>query len=357
MKKIKRFCAIALSLAMGAMLLAGCGSSSSNTSKSTSSSDSKASSSAAESTTSGSKDYSKIKVALVLSGSSKDGGWSQLAADALKNAEKDYGCKADFSENVASTDYESTISGYADAGYSIVVAHGAEFLNACKAVAGNYPNTLFICNSALEGKSPNVAGVDYDGYRGGFIVGTAMASVTKSNKVGVVEASEEGASAEWLRGVKEGAAYTKAGCEVISMNTGSWDDASKAKQAVDSLSSQGVDVVSENCDAAGAGAVQECDSLGIMNVGWVGDFSKYGESCFISFIQDVCYGTEVVIKKAMDGELKGQDKVYEVGAADGVIKMTDYAGKYKDSITDEQKAQIEKIFKMACAGDDLDALN
>ena len=131
----------------------------------------------------------------------------------------------------------------------------------------------------MSGKAPNVAGIDFDGYTGGFLVGTALALATESNKIGVVEASEEGASAEWLRGVKEGSAYINKDCQVLSMNTGSWDDASKAKQAVDSLESQGVDAVTENCDAAGAGAVEECDALGLINVGWNNDYSQYGKSC------------------------------------------------------------------------------
>lgn len=353
MKRLKRFLAIGLALAMGAMTLSGCGSSS--TGSTTSSSDSSTSSSSS-STTSSKKNPSDYKIGLVLSGSSKDGGWSQLAADALANAAKDYGCKTNFSENVATTDFETTISGYADQGYDIVVAHGAEFLNACKAVAAKYPNTLFVCNSALEGQAPNVAGIDYDGYKGGFLVGATMALASKTNKVGVVEASEEGASALWLKGTKDGAAYINKDCQVISINTGSWDDASKAKQAVDSLSSQGADVVSENCDAAGAGAVQECGTLGLLNVGWVGDFSKYGDACFVSFIQDVCYGTEVVMKKAMEGELKGQDNVYEIGAADGVVKMTEYTGKNANALTDEQKAKVKDLFDKACKGEDFSAL-
>jgi len=293
---------------------------------------------------------------LVLAGSSKDGGWCQLAADALANTAKDYGCKTNFSENVATTDYETTISGYADQGYDIVVAHGAEFLDACKSVAANYPNTLFIVNSSMEGQSPNVSAVDYDGYRAGFMVGATMALASKSNKVGVVEASEEGASALWLKGTKDGSAYINKDCQLVSINTGSWDDASKAKQAVDSLSSQGVDVVSENCDAAGAGAVQECGSLGMLNVGWVGDFSKYGDACFVSFIQDVTLGTEVAIKKAMDGELQGKGEAYEIGAKDGAIKITDYTGPNANALTDEQKAKVKDLFDKASQGVDFSTL-
>jgi len=344
MGKAKRVLALVLSMAMGIMMISGCGTG-------------KAASSSESDTSSSDKNYSDIKVGLVLTGSSKDGGWSQLAADALANAQKDYGCKTDFSENVATTDIEPTISGYADAGYNIVIAHGAEFLDTCKTVAATYPNTIFICTSAMSGKAPNVAGIDFDGYTGGFLVGTALALATESNKIGVVEASEEGASAEWLRGVKEGSAYINKDCQVLSMNTGSWDDASKAKQAVDSLESQGVDAVTENCDAAGAGAVEECDALGLINVGWNNDYSQYGKSCMISFRQDITLGAEVAIKNAMDGKLKGQDNVIEIGAADGVIKVTDYAGTYANSLSDEKKAKLKEMYDMACGGKNLDDLN
>jgi len=334
---------------MGLMLLEGCAKSASSGTDSSSSS----ASTTESSSTADSKKPSDYKIALILNGSSKDGGWCQQASDALSAVAKEYGCKTDFSENVSTTDYEMTISGYADAGYDIIIAHGSEFLNACKAVASNYPNTLFICNSAMEGQAPNVAGVHYAGFDGGYFVGATLGLVTKTNKIGVVEASEEGANAEWLKGVKAGAASVNKDSSVLSINTDSWDDASKAKQAVDSLVSQGVDAVSENCDAAGIGAVEECGSEGIYNVGWNMDCSKYGDTCFTSVLCDTSYGLQVAIKEAVEGKIKGRNEAYKIGAPEGIFKFTDYTGKFANALTDEQKDTLKGILQKACDGAEL----
>ena len=55
----------------------------------------------------------------------------------------------------------------------------------------------------------------------------------------------------------------------------------------------------------------------------------------------------MAIKNAMDGKLKGQDNVIEIGAADGVIKVTDYAGTYANSLSDEKKAKLKEMYDMA----------
>lgn len=66
-------------------------------------------------------------------------------------------------------------------------------------------------------------------------------------------------------------------CEVFPVYTGSFDDALKAKQAVDALQQKGVDIVTQNADACGVGAVQECDALGDER-GRVSDQTTIGES-------------------------------------------------------------------------------
>lgn len=349
MKRSRRLLALGLSLVMGLMLLEGCAKSASSGTDSSSSS----ASTTESSSTASSKKPSDYKIALIINGSAKDGGWCQQGVDALSAIEKEYGCKTDYSENVAATDYEMTISGYADAGYDIIIAHGSQFLDACKAVAGNYPDTLFICNSALEGQAPNVAGVQYAGYDGGYFVGAALGLVTKTNKIGVVVASEEGANAEWINGVRDGAASVNKDSNMVTINTDSWDDASKAKQAVDSLASQGVDAISENCNSAEIGAVEESSALGIFNVGWNMDCAQYGDTAFISVLCDTGYGLQVAIKEAMEGKLNGRNEAYKIGAPEGIFKFTDYTGKFANALTDEQKDTLKGILQKACDGAEL----
>lgn len=351
---MKKLLSLALSLAMAMLLLTGCGSSNTGTSPTPSGSPSAPSSPSASSAAT-TTDFSKIKIALVLSGSAKDGGWSQLAADAVNNVKEKYNCQVNYSESVATTDYESTIRGYADAGYNIIIAHGAEFLNASKLVATDYPKITFINTSALEGQDPNLSGIDFGSYQGGFLVGAAAALATDTNKIGMVDASETGSAATMLEGMKAGMKYVNADCQLFTVNTGSWDDAAKAKQAVDALVAKGVDTFSQDCDSAGAGAIAECDTLGKMNVGFVSDQSTLGDSVFMSVVQDAQLGIETSVEEALQGTLKTGFAI--MGADVNVIRLADkYTGKYADKLTADEKATLQDLYEKAKSGVDLSTL-
>ena len=293
-------------------------------------------------------DYSQLKIGLLLSGSAKDGGWSQMAADAATTVKDKYGCTVNFSESTPATDYESTMRGYADAGYNIIVSHGAEFLDAAKLVSPSYPDITFICTSAESGQEPNLTGIDFATYQLGFLNGAACAMTTETKKIGAVASNQISSLVAWAKGVEEGAKYIDPACEVITVYTGSYDDPLKAKQAVDALQQKGCDTITQNADACGAGAVQESDALGLMNVGAVSDQTTLGENCFISIMQDAKLGIEVAIDKAVQGAL--EPGFVSMGAAEGVITLSVYSGKFADVLTADEKAVLQDLWQKSYDG-------
>ena len=304
-------------------------------------------------------DYSDVKIGVMLTGSSKDGGWSQMAADAATAAAVTYpGSTVNFTESLAATDYESAMRAYCDAGYTIIVAHGAEFLDTTKLVAAEYPNITFINTSAqqsgMAGAPANVTGIDFATEQLGFLTGVACAMATESKKIGAIGAMELDSLMIWSVGVAAGAKYIDPECEVITVWTGSFDDGLKAKQAVDALVQQGVDVVTQNADACGIGAVQRCDELNLKNIGVVSDQTTLGKSCMVSIMQDAQLGITRAVEKAVAGTLAGG--FVSMGAADGVIFLTDYAGDYADLLTADEKAVLQDLWQQAYDGVDISKL-
>lgn len=343
---MKKFLALALSLAMVLGLLSGCGSKTTDDQ-------------GANSGTGDSQDYKDVKIGLLLSGNSNDGGWSQMAADAVKAAADKYpGATVNFSEALPSTDFESTMRGYADAGYTIIVAHGAEFLDTTKQVAKDYPNIKFVNTSAQQGPMSdapsNVTGIDFATYQLGFLCGVACAMLSDSKKIGAVGSAEVDSLVMWRDGLIAGAKYIDPSCEVTSIFTGSFDDALKAKQAVDALKEKGVDIVSQNCDAAGVGAVQECQELGLMNVGTIYDQRSEGDCVAISIYQDAQLGIEMAIEEAIQGKLASG--FVSMGADVGVITLGEWGGTYGDKLSAEQKDTLQKLWEQARDGVDLMSL-
>ena len=347
---MKKVIALVLSLVMVLGLLAGCGNKQNDSDKKNDG-----------------KDYSNVKIGVMLSGSANDGGWSQMAADAAKAASKDYpGSTVNYSESISATDFETrqsqskgfllTKNDVADIG---MICGGAvtvyfQFLDAAKLVSKEYPNITFICTSAQSGQEPNLTGIDFATYQLGFLNGAACAMATKTKKIGAVGSNEIDSIIAWCNGVIAGAKYIDPECEVFPVYTGSFDDALKAKQAVDALQQKGVDIVTQNADACGVGAVQECDALGLMNVGAVSDQTTIGESCFISVIQDAQLGITAAIEQAVEGTLK--PGFVSMGASVGVITLTGYAGKYADVLSKEQKATLQDLWQKSYDGVDLSTL-
>ena len=114
---MKKMIASLLSLVMALGLLTACGSGSTPAPQESEKAPAEEPAPASE--------HSGLKIGLVLTGNASDGGWNQMAADAASTVADKYGCTVNYTESVSSTDYESTIRGYADAGYDIVLAHGA----------------------------------------------------------------------------------------------------------------------------------------------------------------------------------------------------------------------------------------
>lgn len=376
MKKAK-ILAVILSLAMLIGLLTGCGSTSS-TSDSDSEADAAATTeetgeeTAAEETedsgssiTSGAEDveiaegdYSDVKVALMLSGSANDGGWSQMAYDAAMAIEADYSCTVNYTESIPTTDYESVMRGYADAGYDIIIAHGAEFLDTTILVAADYPDVTFINNSAMEesmtGAPDNVIGIDYGTYQLGYVAGVICGFASENGMIGAIGSNEISSIVGWVEGVEDGAQLVNADAQVISAYTGSYDDQVKAKQCTDSLVEQGCDVITQNADACGTGAVEECDELGVMNVGNVADMTGDGESCLVSVVQDSQQGLEIAIADTLTGTITGG--WYDYGPVSNVTRLSDYSGIYADVLTDDEKAIVNNLLDALHEGIEINTL-
>lgn len=295
-------------------------------------------------------DYSDVKIGLLLPGSANDGGWSQLAADAFNAAAEEYGVTADYTENCAPTDYESIMRGYADNGYSVVVSHGAEFLDTSKQVAPDYPDVMFITTSAMEGMSPNVAAIDFGSYQTGALTGFVAGLATESNKIGIIGALEGATTVLCFEATETAAKAVNPDVEVTIVYTGSYDDQLKAKQAAQELIAQGCDVIVENADYAGIGAIQQCDEDGAINIAQATDYRNEGESVMICVMQDVSVGIKAAIEKAIEGTLEANDGATMMGAAEGVVFPTDYNGIYADKLTDEEKALYQQVVDEAMNG-------
>lgn len=340
MRKMKKVLAIVMSAAMSLSLLAGCGASKAE------STPSQPSGSAAESA----PVKKEFKIALIVPGTVNDQDWSQLAYDAVKSVSDDLGATLNYSEKVASSDYDQILRGYASQGYNVVFAHGNEFSDAAKIVAADFPETQFIITSGAESVKPNFNGFQVGGIDSGFMTGAIAMMVSETGKVGAIGGVEMLPIIQFMKGFEAGAKYINPEGEVTTMFTGSLEDAAKAKEAAFAMIESGVDVLSQNANTASQGVIMACQEKGLLNVGAVSDQRVFApDTVFISVNSDMMTAIGAIIRQAYNGQLNGEVK--NLGIKEGAIMLTDYSEEASVRIPDETKAKIQELYDQIASGE------
>lgn len=282
-----------------------------------------------------------LKVAVLLPGSVNDQGWNATAYNGLMMIKDTYGAEVSYSESVAASDYEQVYRGYASQGYNIVIGHGAEFADAAKAVAKDFPDVFFGVTSSSEAAEPNVFAITNDNIQQGFLAGCAAGLLTKSNVIGCVAGMELSSIAEYCEGFKKGVLYVNPDATVLVTFTGSFDDAAKAKESANAMISQGADVLTHDADQSGLSVLDAAKEAGVMALGCVADQSSYAPDTVVtSSINDAAAVYLAAAEKYMAGTLEG--KAYKLGIADGTVDLAGY-GTFDNKLSDDFKSQIDTI--------------
>ena len=151
MKKTMKTASLFMAAVLTAMSLAACGSKSTPTTTESAGSDTTAETTAAETTKAGedqttASDTAKssgYKVAMILDSSVSDGGWGASCYQAMVSAAKDSGWETVYTDNVATADFATVMTDYAELGYDLIFAPGNQYTDSVKQVAEEYPEVNF----------------------------------------------------------------------------------------------------------------------------------------------------------------------------------------------------------------------
>ena len=201
------------------------------------------------------KGHKKLKVALLLPASITDGGWNALAYDGLKAVEKELGAKISHVESRTPTDQEAHFRDYAMDGYHLIFGHGFEYQDPAKAVAPDFPETVFITSTGstvTDNISPMIFGVEEPAYLLGVIAG----KMTKTNKIGIVGGQNIPAIESIFVAFQRGVKSVNPDADIRSAYVGNWEDIGKGKELASAQIDEGVDFIFPNADVASLGAFQ-----------------------------------------------------------------------------------------------------
>ncbi len=200
-----------------------------------------------------------FKVAMLLPGSASDAGWNALAFEGLKAIEKELGAQISHIESRTPADQEDHFRSYAQNGYSLVFGHGYEYQDPAKAVAPDFPGTVFVTSSGST-ILKNVAPIVFEMEEATYLLGVIAGMMTQTGKVGVVGGTNIPSINSTFMAFEGGVKATNPDAEVRRAYVGDWDNIGKAKEIALAQINEGIDFIFHNANAAGRGVFEAMEN-------------------------------------------------------------------------------------------------
>ena len=317
---MKKVLALAMSLMVAGLALAGCGG------------EKKADAPAAN---------AKTKVAFVYIGSANDGGYSMTHDIGRKMVEKELpNVETSYVESVpAGADAERVISQLASQGNKIIFTNSFGYMDPTINVAKKYPDVIFLHCSGYK-TAENVGTYFGRMYEARYLTGIVAGKQTKSNIIGYVAAFP---IPEVVRGINAftlGVQSVNPNAKVKVIWTNTWYNPAGEKQAAMTLIDFGADVIAQHQDTPGP--QQAAEERGVYGIGYDLDMSQAAPNASLTaavwnwgpYYVDV-------IKQIMDGKWKSG--AYWGGMNDKVIDIAPFGKAVSEEtkkITNDTKAKI-----------------
>ena len=200
-----------------------------------------------------------FKVALLAPGSISDAGWNALAYDGLKAIETELSAEISHIESRTPADQEEHFRSYALDGYNLIFGHGYEFQDAAKAVAPDFPETVFITTSGST-ILKNVAPIVFELEEATYLLGIIAGMMTQTNKIGVVGGQNIPSINSTFMAFEGGVKAANPQAEVRGAYVGDWENIGKAKEIALAQINEGIDFIFHNADAAGRGVFEAVEN-------------------------------------------------------------------------------------------------
>ncbi len=255
----------------------------------------------------------QYKMAVVLGGDETDAGWSAVAIAGAQRIRDKYNWQIDISRDVPFPDQARVLTDYAQRGYTLVWAHGGQFIGDTifgdAAVPRKFNSTFF---AQIPGpgqvRPPNNTvslGPDFQ-VTGFYLAGVLAGKMTTTNAVAVVIGQWfEYLSMEFYA-FKAGVASVNPTAKVYARVAGTWGDPSLGFQIAKALiETKNVDIIVQVADATGRGVITAAQQLSKVVIGTVGDQAVLApEVTMTSIMMDTPGFMESVVLSIMNGTFR-----------------------------------------------------
>jgi basic membrane lipoprotein Med (substrate-binding protein (PBP1-ABC) superfamily) len=277
-----------------------------------------------------------VRIALVLPSTVTDLAWSQSIYDSLVQLQEAYGedvFEIAYTENMFNvTDAAAAIRDYADSGYNLVIAHGAQYGTSLFELAPDFPDTSFAwgttTNTGAEEGVTNVFAYEPRAEQGGYVTGVLAANLTEAGVIGLVGPVDAGDAKLHVDGFVAGVRDTNPDIDLNISFTGSFGDTALAAEAANTHVQAGADILTGSSQQV-AGAIGVAKEKGIPWIGIQADQSPLAPEIVVA---TVLYDWQPTILEMITSQQAGEmgGKVLQLTLENGGQKMI-----YADSLPEE----------------------
>jgi basic membrane protein A and related proteins len=227
-----------------------------------------------------------VKMALVLPGNINDLSWNQMAYEGAKQLEKEGKVELVYTENVPedAASVTQVVSGYAQQGYQLVIAHSFGYGDPLFKLAKDFPDTDFAWAGGIDKTDTNIADYAQPFWDASYLAGILAAGVTKTNVVGGLAGFDIPVCHAMLEAFKLGAQSVDSSIKGINTYVGDWVDVAKSKEAAAAEADQKADVFMSCGEGPALGSIALAKERNLAASGYVGDMSSLAPENVLSSV-------------------------------------------------------------------------
>lgn len=289
---------------------------------------------------------SQLRVALLHPGRETDGGWNQLAYQALVKLHETTGVEVRHTYSPSSATFKSDMRDYAQQGYTLVICHGSEYVKAAREVAAAFPQTKFVVTGSADAGG-GVATIDFRLWEATYLCGLLGAKLVPAGPAGLIGGQDFTTVRNTMSAFENGAKSVVDGYVTYSQFVGSWDDVAAAQQTARSLiETRGVKVLFQNCDAAAMGVFQAAAGAKVIAFGANSDQNAMLAGVVpASAVIDMEKAYEILLKAIESGTFEAKAYVGDLkSGVIGVVLNPEFAQKWpRKALHDFEEAKARII--------------
>lgn len=264
-----------------------------------------------------------FRIALVAPSAANDVSWTQSMVDSINRLGETRQIEVDITDGVfVVEDAGAAIRGYAEEGYDLVIAHGAQYGAPLATIAEEHPETSFVWGTSTDTLGlDNVSSYTVTG-GGAYVLGVMGAALSDGN-LGIVGPVEAGDAKVYVEAFEQGALAQDPDLSVNISYTDSFSDVALAQETAAAFVANGADVLTGTSQMV-VGATGIATENNIPWFGTQADQTSLGPDIVVA---SQVYHWEVILEEILvaieGGDLGGE--VYSITLANGgqVIQYND----------------------------------